>query len=108
MMAGPRIRTLADSVRDLTAEVQRVREAAPRVDLSKLDGKAVKAAERIAKALENFNIQLGVTNSRLESLAKRPIIGMLGGGAEAELHRLTEAADDLREELGGLVALVPR
>ena len=106
-MAG-RVRVLADSVRDMTVELRAAREAAPRVDVSKLDGRASEAADRVAAALEAFNRELATTNQHLSNLASRPIVGFLGGGAEAELQRLVGFADRLRDEVAAWRRLVSR
>lgn len=103
-----RVRTLADSVRDMTAELRAAREIAPSVDVSRLDGRAAEAVDRVAGALEAFNRELATTNRHLSSLASRPIVGFLGGGAEAELQRLVGYADTLREEVAAWRRLVSR
>jgi len=103
-----RVRTLAEAVNGLTREVRALREAAPSVDLSKLNGRAVQVADRLVSALESFNLQMAVTNGRLRELSQRPLIGMLGGGAEAEIERLATAAEALSRELREAGALVRR
>jgi len=94
-----RIRVLAEGVKDLVDEIARMREAAPRVDLSKVGPEARSAVNRLAAALEVGNSTLETTNRHLATLAQRPIIGMLGGGAETELQRLLSVVDLLRKEL---------
>ncbi|MGH8980206.1 MAG: hypothetical protein ACRDWE_04185 [Acidimicrobiales bacterium] len=104
-----RIRTLADAVNDLTAEVARARTALPAVDVSKLDGRATKALADLAQAVQRFSDELAMTNGHLRDLAHRPIVGFLGGGAEAELQRLAGRVDALREQLElGRQQLAPR
>ncbi len=94
-MAG-RVGVLADSVHELATEMREARRALPKVDVSKLGPNAVRVADRIAAALENFNEELAATNQKLTQLSRTPLLGMLGGGAEQEIQRLAAAANDLR------------
>jgi hypothetical protein len=102
-----RVRVLADAVNDLTAELRALRESLPKVDLSKAGPEALKALNRFAAAMEVANTTLATTNSHLATLAQRPLLGMLGGGAEAELQRLRGVADLLRNEVATWRRLVP-
>jgi hypothetical protein len=94
MFGGPgRLRTIADAVNDLTAELKRFRE-----DLSsgriKPDG-AAQYADRALSAVAGLTSTLDQTNGQLRRLSQTPLIGMLGGGAEAEIQRLTGRIDGL-------------
>ena len=106
-MAG-RVRVLADAVQDLTAELAQLRSALPQVTTDGVNQEAIQVAERLATAMETFNHELGGVNQSLRSLAQRPLLGMLGGGAEEAIQRLTGKVDALRKELSGWGQLVRR
>ena len=105
---GGRIRTLADGVNGLSMEVKALREVAPRIDLSKVGPEWRATLTRFTAALEAAIATLGTTNQNLATLANRPFIGMLGGGAEAELQRLLKMSDFLRQELSRVREIVSR
>lgn len=106
-MAG-RVRVLADAVADLTAELRASRVVLPTIDASKLDGRAREAAVRLRSSLDAFTKELATTNHHLGDLARRPIVGFLGGGAEEQLQRLVGHVDALRQEVGRWRDLVPK
>lgn len=106
-MAG-RVRVLADAVVDLTAELRANRQMLPTISASKLDGRSREAAERLRASIEAFTRELGTTNGHLLRLSRTPMLGLLGGGAEAELQRLVAHVDGLRAEIGRWRDLVPK
>jgi len=103
-----RVRTLADAVAELTEEVRRARARLETMDLARLDGRARQAAQKLAASVDAFTRELAVSNQRLGQLARTPLLGMLGGGADAEINRLVSKVEALRQELGGALGLVPR
>jgi hypothetical protein len=101
-----RVRTLADAVHDLTLELQLNRVAVARMDVARLDGRARQVADRATAALELLNRNLAITNTKLAQLASRPIVGFLGGGAEAEINRLVGSLDAFTREVAAWRQLV--
>jgi hypothetical protein len=92
----------------LAAELHALLPALERFDLSGTDGEARRLLERGVAALEDFNAKLGEVNAALRSLASRPIMGMLGGGAESELQRLGASIDRLRSVVAEVAKYVGR
>lgn len=99
---------MADAVQDLTAELAQLRSALPQMTTEGVTPEALQVATRLAAAMEVFNHELGGVNQSLRSLAQRPLLGMLGGGAEEAIQRLTGKVDTLRKELSGWRQLVGR
>jgi primosomal protein N'' len=106
-MAG-RVRSLADAVGEFTAELRANRQALPKMDVKRLDGRAREAADRLRASIDAFTKELATTNHHLNDLAHRPIVGFLGGGAEEQLQRLVGNVDALRQEVGRWRDLVPK
>ena len=98
-MAG-RVRVIADAVGDLNDVLRKALPYLQKIDMAKVQTpEGIAAINRVATAVEALNAQLGTTNGHLAQLASTPLLGFLGGGAEAEIQKLVVHVDNVRVAL---------
>src|SRR5208282_3335106 len=107
MMGGAgRVRLLHESVDRLTAEVRSAKDAWAK-NPSDLPADLKPAMDRIAAAMEAGVVQLQRVDQRLAQLARTPLLGALGGGAQVEIDRLVVSAENLIAAVKDLRKLFP-
>lgn len=100
-----RMRKLSDAVRDLNETINKgigIYKSSKKISI---DGQSLSALYNLTVAVDNFTRQLQETNMHLSALSQRPIIGVLGGGAEAELQRLVQQLDAITKIVAEAISL---
>lgn len=102
-----RIRVLSDAVIELRQTIDSAVAAikALKNDI-KVDDGVKDTVMGIKTSIDMLTSQLAYVNENLANLARRPIVGMLGGGAEQELQRLVQVTDQLSRSIREAMKLV--
>ena len=101
-----RVRALSDSVRDLKITLDHGISTYKAAQKVIVDGQSLAALRNLQSSIDGLTQQLQMTNMQLSNLSQRPIIGMLGGGAEQELQRLVQYLDAINKAVKEAFSLV--
>jgi len=101
-----RVRLLHESVDRLAVEIRLTREAWTKTP-SALPKDLRPVLDRLAAVMEQAVAQMQRTNEHLARLARTPLLGALGGGAQQEIDRLVSSSERLVEAVREIRRLFP-